>query len=161
MVIFGGSQLVKSPLPRYSIKVLLSSVLCLFWLKTTQKLPQRSSLEMREARNALKLCQNEWNELVGFHLGYTDRDPAVCGSVGSVQDGVKLPGEEEYMCPVQNSRRYIECISHNVPTTGAAGVKSGISWIGCQNNLKNGTAFQFNIFALIFLVSFPLSKWVN
>lgn len=72
---------MKSPLPRYSSKVLLSSVLFLFGLKSTQKLPQRSSLEMREARNALKLCQNELNELVGFHLRCSDRDPAICCSV--------------------------------------------------------------------------------
>lgn len=45
---------MKSPLPRCSSKVLLSAVLCLFWLKTPEELSQTGSPEMCEASGALK-----------------------------------------------------------------------------------------------------------
>lgn len=54
VIILGGSQLVKSPLPRHSSKVLLSAVLCLFWLKDLEELSQTSSPEMCEASGPLK-----------------------------------------------------------------------------------------------------------
>lgn len=45
---------MKSPLPRHSSKVLVSAVLCLFWLKALEELSQTSSPEMREASGTLK-----------------------------------------------------------------------------------------------------------